>query len=44
MAHIVQLVQTALSFNASYVEFFFHIRGSKRENVNFHICCWNFEQ
>ena len=23
MAHIVQLVQTALSFNASYVEFFF---------------------
>ena len=37
MSHIVQLVQTALYFNASYIEFFFHVHGSERENVNFRI-------
>ena len=37
MSHVVQLVQTALDFNASYVEFFFHIHGFETENVKFQI-------
>ena len=37
MPHIVQSVQTALDFIASYVAFFFRIYGSERKNLNFHI-------
>ena len=36
MFHIVQLVQTALDFNASYIEFFY-IHGFETENVIFGI-------
>ena len=37
MSHVVKLVQTALCFNALYIELFFHVHGSERENVDFRI-------